>query len=70
MELDLASEQNVRRTLQAEVVEVRATLETTVTGAKTREDDLVQKQVRWHISELSKSLLIVRSHGDRSSWLW
>ncbi|KAF2127384.1 hypothetical protein P153DRAFT_368689 [Dothidotthia symphoricarpi CBS 119687] len=45
-ELDLTSEQSVRRTLQAEVAEARASLQTEVAGAKTREEALVQKQSR------------------------
>lgn len=43
-ELDLKSEQNVRRTLQAEVSETRRTLETDVAEAQKRETALVLRQ--------------------------
>jgi hypothetical protein len=45
-ELDLASEQNVRRTLQSEVQEAKTTLHTEVVAARSREDALVLSQVR------------------------
>jgi hypothetical protein len=45
-ELDLASEQNVRRTLQSEVQEAKTTLHTEVVAARSREDALVLSQSR------------------------
>jgi hypothetical protein len=45
-ELDLNSEQNVRRTLQAEVAEVTRTLQAQVTEGKAREDALVKQQAQ------------------------
>ncbi|KAF1835100.1 hypothetical protein BDW02DRAFT_647157 [Decorospora gaudefroyi] len=45
-ELDLNSEQNVRRTLQAEVAEVTRTMQEQVGEAKAKEEALVQQQSR------------------------
>lgn len=52
-ELDLKSEQNVRRTLQSEAAE-----------AKGREDALVQKQVRTFITSPTISMLTRNSPSD------
>jgi hypothetical protein len=46
VELDLNSEQNVRRTLQSEAAEAKARLLTEAAEAKAREDGLMQRQVR------------------------
>lgn len=52
-ELDLKSEQNVRRTLQSEAAE-----------AKGREDALVQKQVRPSVTSLARLMLTRHSPSD------
>jgi hypothetical protein len=46
VELDLNSEQNVRRTLQSEAADAKARLLTEAAEAKAREDGLMQRQVR------------------------
>jgi hypothetical protein len=46
-ELDLQSEQNVRRTLQAEVVDVRRTLQAEVVEAKDKESAMALQQVSY-----------------------
>lgn len=45
-ELDLNSEQNVRRTLQAEVADVTRTMQAQIADGKAREEALVQNQAR------------------------
>jgi hypothetical protein len=45
-ELDLTSEQNVRRTLQAEIAETTRTMQAQITEGKAKEDALVQNQAR------------------------
>jgi hypothetical protein len=54
-ELDLNSEQNVRRTLQSEAAE-----------GKAREDALSQKQVRDMINQLDEPTLTSSRQGDLS----
>lgn len=56
-ELDLNSEQNVRRTLQAEVQE-----------AKSREDALAQKQVRLAILSIAPLVLTSSRLNDPLCW--
>lgn len=56
-ELDLNSEQNVRRTLQAEVAE-----------AKAKEDALVQLQVCACTSGTRRGMLMLGSIGGPLSW--
>ena len=56
-ELDLNSEQNVRRTLQAEVQE-----------AKSREDALAQKQVRLAVLGIAPLILTSSRLNDPLCW--
>ncbi|USP76674.1 hypothetical protein yc1106_03948 [Curvularia clavata] len=45
-ELDLGSEQNVRRTLQAEIAETTRTMQSQIDEAKAKEEALVQQQAK------------------------
>jgi hypothetical protein len=77
VELDLNSEQNVRRTLQSEAAEAKARLLTEAAEAKAREDGLMQRQVRDVLSALTGLPLIIpgttsfclSAHRRRCRWL-
>lgn len=45
-ELDLGSEQNVRRTLQAEIAETTRTMQAQIDESKAKEEALVQQQAK------------------------
>jgi hypothetical protein len=77
VELDLNSEQNVRRTLQSEAAEAKARLLTEAAEAKAREDGLMQRQVRDILSAsiglplttLGTTSFRLSAHRCRCRWL-